>query len=42
MVQVGASKVKTMTYGLQGNGSDNDEQEHAMYMNCMIMMIGFV
>ena len=42
MAQVGASKVKIEIYGLQGNRNDNDEHEHASYMNCMMMMIGFV
>ena len=28
MAQVGASRVKIGTYGLQGNENDNDEYEH--------------
>ena len=41
MAQVGASRGKTETYGLQGNENDNDKHKHAQHVNCM-MMIGFV
>jgi hypothetical protein len=39
MSQIRASRVKTGTYGLQGNENDNNEHEHAKHMNFMMMMI---
>jgi hypothetical protein len=38
MAQIGASRVKTRTYGLQENENDNEEHEHAWHMNFMMMI----